>query len=73
MNPYKTPMPRTVFGMAACALTVGTFALLVVGPASFIAQGEQGVRTALSPSPSLHAARIAGSISTSNAQVMNIV
>ena len=52
MKPYKTPMPRTAFSMAACALTVGTFALLVVGPASFIAQGQADVTPAFSATAS---------------------
>jgi hypothetical protein len=46
MNQYKASTPRTAMGMAACALTIGTFALLVVGPATYLADHDDGFMTA---------------------------
>lgn len=40
MNRYETSTPRTAFGVVACAMTVVTFALAVVGPATMIAQTD---------------------------------
>jgi hypothetical protein len=40
MNRYEPSTPRTAFGVVACALTVVTFALAVVGPATMIAQSD---------------------------------
>ncbi len=37
---YEPSMPRTAFGAMACALTLVTFALAVVGPATIVAQGD---------------------------------
>lgn len=34
MNRYQPSTPRTAFGALACALTLVTFALSVVGPAT---------------------------------------
>jgi hypothetical protein len=38
MNSYKPSTPRTTLGVIACALTLATFGLLVVGPAVLVAQ-----------------------------------
>ena len=40
MKNYEPSTPRTAFGAIACALTVVTFALAVVAPATLVAQGQ---------------------------------
>ena len=40
MNSYQPSAPRTTLGVIACALTMATFGLFVVGPAVLIAQSE---------------------------------
>ena len=46
MNPYRPRTPRTIFGLAAVALTAGTFALAVAAPAGMACSTEQiGVLT----------------------------
>lgn len=40
MNRYEPSTPRTAFGVVACAMTVVTFALAVVGPATLVAQND---------------------------------
>ena len=42
MNGYQPSTPRTALGLLAFAMTVVTFGLLVVAPATLIAQGETG-------------------------------
>ena len=40
MNRYEPSTPRTAFGAIACALTLVTFALAVVGPATLVTQSD---------------------------------
>ena len=40
MKRYEPSTPRTAFGAIACALTLVTFALAVVGPATLVAHND---------------------------------
>ena len=55
MNRYEPSTPRTAFGVVACAMTVVTFALAVVGPATMVAQCD---------TPAVVAQRIATPVGT---------
>jgi len=50
MNNYQSPIPRVAFGIAAVALTTGTFALFVVMPA-MIGSGNEGGSTQAAAKP----------------------
>ena len=50
MSRYEPSMPRTSFGLAAIALTVATFALTVMLPASFYSGRISEASTALANS-----------------------
>ena len=46
MHPYRPRTPRTIFAVAAVALTVGTFALAVAAPAQMACSTQEiGVLT----------------------------
>ena len=46
MNRYQPSTPRTAFGALACALTLVTFALSVVGPATVAANSDSAAAVA---------------------------
>jgi len=41
MNPYRPGTPRTILGLAAAALTAGTFALAVAAPAGMACSTQE--------------------------------
>ena len=50
MNNYQSPIPRLAIGIAAVALTAGTFGLFVVMPA-MIGSGDEGGSTQAAAKP----------------------
>jgi hypothetical protein len=46
MKNYEPSTPRTAFGAIACALTLVTFALAVVGPATLVSHNDAAAMVA---------------------------
>jgi hypothetical protein len=58
MNPYQPSTPRVTFGIAAAAMTVITFALLVIVPTTMDSMGDEvgtvvAASTVVKPTPAV--------------------